>query len=450
MRREGSTRVRAAAALLGGPTLILVAFSALRLLGGPGPNTASAGPVAAGLAITPAFAAPVSAPTRGEALLTAAGQAAQHGDLVGADEQYRLAWREPAIRDRAAAALQELHRTPGFRLPIDESSVRKASRLLGSSFRRSETPHFVILSDCAADWTQGRARVLEQTRDQFFRVAARMSAPVYPHRTKLLCVLFARRDDYAAFARAHDGMEAGWVAGYFATLSNRVVFYNDSTSPGFAAADERLVDADGQVRALRDRASTTEREGRAESAAQLRGHADDLERQVRKERTRLGKAASASSTAKATHEATHLLAFNTGLQRPDREYPFWLSEGLATSFETDHADTAFGPDRASGKPDRRQRFDELRADGKLIPLDSLVAMAEAPSGDAERADAMYAQSFVLFTSLFTRDPRALGGYLNALADEPPSRLNPAHALEVFTSHFGDPAHVEQRLLRRTK
>jgi len=442
MRRERAGYLRAAFALLGCPTLMLTAFSVLRLAGGPRPAAgAPARIMAMGEARPPAARG-------GEALMEAGAQAAARGDLAGADDAYRQAWRDATTRVRAAAALQDLHRTPGFRLPTDEGAVERTARLLGPGFRRSETAHFVVLSDCPEDWTQGRARVLERTRDQFFRVAARMSAPVYPHRAKLLCVLFAQRDDYAAFARAQDGMDAGWIAGYYATLSNRIVFYNDSTSPGFAAAGQKLADADAQVRLLRDRALDAERDGRSSGAAQLRGRAEDLERQVRRERARLGRAASDSSTSKATHEATHLLAFNTGLQLPDREYPFWVSEGLATSFETDRADAAFGPDRGGGRGDRRQRFEELRDDGKLIPLADLVGRCEAPREDAERADAMYAESFVLFSWLFARDPGAVGAFLSELGQGQPARLSPERAVALFAAHFGDPAQVEQRLTRR--
>jgi hypothetical protein len=375
-------------------------------------------------------------------------EAASRGDIAGADDRFRRAWRDAGVREEAAAALHELHKTPGFKLGVDEAIVGRNARLVGSSFRRTETPHFVILSDCAPDWTQARGRVLERTRDQFFRVAARLGAPVYPHRTKLLCILFDSRDDYTAFARAHDGMEAGWVAGYYATLSNRIVFYNDSSSPGFAAADERLEEAQAQVRQLRDRAMDAERESRPDAARQLRTRADDLERQVKKERTRLEKAAGASSTAKATHEAVHLLAFNTGLQQPDRDYPFWVSEGLATTFETESVENAFGPDRPPTQPSRKDRFDDLRTRRKLIPLAELIRMTEAPSGDAERADAMYAQSQTLFATLFAHDPKALGGYLADLAEGP--EADPARRAALFEARFGSPEQVEKRLLRRAR
>jgi hypothetical protein len=274
-----------------------------------------------------------------------------------------------------------------------------------------------------------------------------MEAPVFPHRTKLLCVLFDQRDAYAAFAHAQDGMAADWVAGYYATLSNRIVFYNDSNGPGYAAADDRLDEAAGLVRTLRDQALDAEHAGRASSASQLRLKAEDLDRQVRRERARIGKAAAAGSTTKATHEVTHLLAFNTGLQLPDREYPFWLSEGLATSFESDEVDSAFGPDRPVAHPSRRARFDELREAGSLLPLSELISLREAPADDGDRADVMYAQSFVLFMHLYSKDPAAVGRYFGDLAGEPP--LSGAFG-DLFQARFGDAAQIERRILQRVR
>lgn len=381
-----------------------------------------------------------------ETLLSEGAEAVARGELMLADSRLREAWRNPATRDRAAESLRSLHRSPGFRLSADEPQVRAASDLLGPAFRRSETSHFVVLSDCAPGWTQERARVLERTRDQFYRVAGKMGVPALPHRHKLLCVLFASRDGYRAFARTHDGMEAAWVAGYYTTAGNRIVFYNDSASPAFAEADRKLTDARRQVRTLRDRAIAAEREGHAAEAGSLRDRADELSRFVRAEQDRLHELAGSHSTAKATHEASHLLAFNSGVQAADRDYPFWVSEGLATCFEADDVRAAFGPDRPVAGCSRSTRYAELREMGRLIPLDELLGLAEAPAHDAERADAMYAQSHALFATLFEKNPKSVGRFLLALADEPGA--GPARWRALFSEHFGDPALIERRMLRR--
>lgn len=421
---------------LAGFGVAVAVFSGLKLVAGQPPAEHRGRTVLA-------IAGPV--PVRAETFLSEGSEAAARGELMLADSTLRRAWRDPATRDRAAESLRTLHRSPGFKLTADEGQVGEASRILGTGFRRSETSHFVLLSDCPPAWTQERARILERTRDQFYRVAGKMGIPAMPHRHKLLCVLFAEREAYRSFARAQDGMEAAWVAGYYTTAGNRIVFYNDSSSPAFTEAQAQVADAQTRARVLRDRAIAAERDGHATEAAALRERADELATRILQERARLDALAGSHSTAKATHEASHLLSFNSGLQTADRDYPFWISEGLATCFEADDVRSAFGPDRPAPRCARVERFAELRGDARLIPLRDLIGMAEAPAGDAELADAMYAQSHVLFATLFGKDPKALGRYLLALADEPATGTD--RGLSLFTAHFGDPAEIEKRMLR---
>src|SRR6185369_951492 len=108
-------------------------------------------------------------------------------------------WADPDSRRQAAAALSQLHRSPGFSLEVDEAAVTLTRRALGGGFRRFDTPHFVVLSDCSSDWTQSRGDLLERARSQFFRVAERMGVPATPHRVRLLCVLFNDHGRYQAF-----------------------------------------------------------------------------------------------------------------------------------------------------------------------------------------------------------------------------------------------------------
>src|SRR5215831_12961243 len=98
---RGERTFRAGAALLACPAFMLAAFSVLRVIAAPGRAAAAAQPPAI-LAI-----AEESRPSRGagEALVEAA-RAAEAGDLARADAECRLAWRDPAMRARAATALQ--------------------------------------------------------------------------------------------------------------------------------------------------------------------------------------------------------------------------------------------------------------------------------------------------------------------------------------------------------
>lgn len=386
---------------------------------------------------------------RGLSNLLAGDRASNHGDYRTADSLYREAWKDTFTRRQAAQALHRLHDRAGSLLRADEDSVNRTWRALGPHFVRTETEHFVILSDCDPDWVRVRADLLERTREQVFRVAADLDLPVFPHEHKLLCVLINDHGEYRAFARAHDGLEARWIAGYYATLSNRVVFYNDETSPAYQRVRNRLTNYEQQLRDARDRANQAEREQQTDLAMRLHGTAADLDERIRRERERLDQRATAYSLTKTAHEAVHLLSFNIGLQLADRDYPFWFSEGLATSFETDNPGERFGPDVISS-PKRDDRFHELRADGRMLSLHRLAGLGEVPNSDAELADAMYSQSHVLFTHLYRTAPDALGRYIRTLADEPPGRLPPERHVQLFREHFGEPSAVARRMVRESR
>lgn len=440
-RKNGSVRLRSVAAVLA-LTAGLAAFE----LQGPRRAAGADEPSGKLLATSTRPAQTADGPDQ----IEAGRRAAARGDREAASAAYRRAWRDPAARYDAAEALSELARTPGSVLRADEIAVARVQRLVGPEFTRSETPHFVIISDCSREWTDSRAAMLERARSQFYRVADRLCVPVYPHEHKLLCVLFNDHASYQNFARMHDGLEARWVAGYYATLTNRIVFYNDATSPVYQAARGRLKTYEQQMLETRDRAQRAASSKHEDLAKRLHASADDLDRQIKRERDKLGERAAASAAAKTVHEAVHLLAFNSGLQLPDRDYPFWLSEGLASSFETDRPDDTFGPDRPWVTGTRLDRFDELRRHGRLVPLQNLIRVGEVPQWDGETADAMYSQGYALFTYLYRRDPKAMGRYIQALSDEPAGRISADRQVQLFTDAFGDISVIERRLLRELR
>jgi hypothetical protein len=398
------------------------------------------------VAVTPGVAA--STVHNGPDELVRGHQSMADGSLAVAEDHYRNAWQDPSVRPEAAEALQRLYAKPGYALKADETAVRRNFRALNNisrAFRRFDTEHFVLISDSGEEWTLERGKLLERAREQYFRVAQKMKLPVFPHRYKLVCILFDDHADYQAFAKAEDGLEARWVAGYYATGSNRVVFYNDATSPAYSAVHRRISAYEQELQEKRELASEAARRNQKNKQRQLLSSAEELQTRIQQERERIGKRAAAYSTAKTVHEAVHLLAFNTGMQLGDRDYPFWLSEGLATSFETDNATLSFGPDRALSAGTRKQRYEDLRRTDRLQPLRELVGMTEAPVNDAQAAEGMYSQSYALFHHLFKTDPEAIGRYMNALMQEPAGRISNDRHVELFESYFGAPESVQSRM-----
>lgn len=386
------------------------------------------------------------ASTSSASLLSAAESAAK-SDFPRADQLYRQAWNNPKDRHQAALSLWNLYRAPGVKLQVDVNAISTAISQLGPGFFRHDTSHFVILSNCDRGFIQSRAELLERTRSQFYRVADRLGLDTLPHKTKLICILINDRDAYLAFARARDNLQSAWIAGYYSTKSNRIVFYNDTSNPDLAAAKENLSKARAQVSDARTRAVQAQQDGNPGLAQRLTAAADDLESRIKVQDARIAATAADTSTAKTIHEAIHLLAFNTGAQRASRDYPFWLSEGLATAFETDDPRSAFGPDRSASRQ-RLDRFRELQAQGKMRPLSELVSMTDADGCDANAAESIYCQSTALFTYLYKTNPQALGRYMRALTDSTPGRLGASQQLSLFVSSFGDTGNLEARIESR--
>lgn len=413
--------------------MIAGAWLVSTILGMGGPKPAQATELAARQSIPPSQA------------FDQADVARKRGDLAQADRLYRLAWVSPGIRARSAAELRTLERA-GYDRPADEKQVADTAALLGPRFHRYRTDHFILLSDAAQSQTRAKLGALERAHHQFFRTMGRLGFDAVPARTKLLCVLFADHAMYRAFAKKQDNVDAAWVAGYYAGRSNRAVFYEDDTGPSFAAANAELDSYESRLKDLRSQATTARRARRNDDAKLISAQAEQLRRQIRSERSRIGADAKQSSISKTIHEAVHLLAFNTGVQSRSREYPFWLTEGLATSFETDRPNAAFGPDRPS-----TLRLDVLRESvsaGRTIPLRELVALTAPPNDDPSTTGALYAQTWSLFTYLYRTDRRSLAEFFNDALVEPTGASTPERRLEMFEYRFGDVDRLEHRWLRQ--
>lgn len=367
--------------------------------------------------------------SNGDALFLLAAHAEQAGDFAQADRAYRAAWKDPAHRERATAALWRLHELARGKLPVvDESAAAQTLSELGGRATRHETRHFIILSETDAAWTAERAAMLERTRHQYYRAMRRMGVSAPPPEHKLLCVLLHDANRFAEFAREHDGVRASWIAAYYSVRSNRVVMFNDTVG------DAPSAHATHRARTESARAAPPP------ACIHVVGHARhpaDLDH------ARYAEHVARYATAKTVHEAVHLLAFNTGLQSRSVEYPFWLTEGLAMSFETDDTSVSFGPDFAWAP--RRERADALRRAGAVMPLRDLVALSDVPHDDPKAVEYVYLQSYDLFTHLYRHRRQNLAAYIQACTESPALTRTAAGRIALFERHFGDIEAIERRL-----
>lgn len=113
-------------------------------------------------------------------------------------------------------------------------------------------------------------------------------------------------------------------------------------------------------------------------------------------------------------------------------YPFWISEGLATSFEFD--EPADAPPGASSLV-RLQTVAEARCLGRLVPLRRFLLEAQGPL-EAEASRLYYAQAWALFRYALDERPDELSGYLRTMAGSRLGRRSPDKLMAEFVAAFG--------------
>ena len=360
-----------------------------------------------------------------------------------ANTVYRLVLDRDPLNARAYEGL--LRAAEQLSLPRESTAWEDARAQLPPRFIEYETRRFIVFSDADPTWTRRQSARLERTFHQFQRFAHRLELRPLPLRHKLVCVLFRRREDYRRFAAAHDDVATSWVAGYYAPAHDRVVFYHSQANPSVVQAHEKLDEMRAELEVLEHEARRAQRQGRREWAETLRQHEQKYRAHVENESRRVETFVAQLGVATTVHETIHQLAFHTNVQSPRQQYPLWISEGLATSFETDATGGAFGPDHEY--PPRREMFQEALRHGEFIDLAELVTWAGIPGQDDALVHVAYHECYALVTWMSRFRKRELRAFLELMLAEPIARPTPAAYRRHFEEAFGDVEALEAAWLR---
>jgi hypothetical protein len=233
----------------------------------------------------------------------------------------------------------------------------------------------------------------------------------------LTWVVFDRERQYRDFARLADGMDNRSLESYYSARSNQVVLVQVG---GGSGGLDRHGDYYNTGNLNRIGVSGMDRQPRSRASAGQGGGMLDVRR--------------------ATHEAAHQLAFNSGLQKRGVMYPLWLAEGLATNLESDFAD---GVGVARNNPPRALQLRRANDNDRLMPLKSFVNMVEIPAGGPEIANDMYAQAWGMFNFLFKTRRVELKRYLDRLAQVEPGPRDSDTMYAEFTAAFGPVSALER-------
>lgn len=298
-------------------------------------------------------------------------------------------------------------------VPVTEAAeCRDLVEQFGPRFFMHPTRHFALIYATDHAWALAMGRVLEETHEEFYRTFREAGFDPKPIEGRLTWVCFVSYGDFDDYARRADRMDMSWSDGYYSARTNRVALVR----PGKGSTlREGGVEASLALKASRgnsDLYPVTESEGGEQVAAE-----DSI----------------AVDESRATHELSHQLAFNSGIQKRGVMYPMWVSEGLATSFERE---ATGGTGLREDNPVRRRCLIEAYRGGRLMPLEDFLTLTRLPASDPSATREIYAQAWSVFRFLFSDRREELRRYLAALSKLEPGRRDRATIRREIVAAFG--------------
>ena len=341
------------------------------------------------------------------------------------------------------AATTEIHeQSPKLtknQTPITESNVLKETATLLPRLAKSETKHYVILSDTSPEDVTMVGTLLEVAFQKYLDVCDALGWQPRPLRHKLVAVVFREQTDYMDFAIKNDKVTNKWAVGYYSPFFDRLVFYKSETGADVQKAVQQL---NAQDRKVQQAEQIQQAAGRALRPNSQLTHAKN---QLAAEHDRINDLAAGSFVSTAVHEAAHQLFFHTDIQRSGSSYPLWLAEGLATNFETERTDIQFGYQVDNWR--RRDAFKLAWEKDGLVPLEIMLTQERFSDGtnSAEAIADFYAQSYVFTNWLMRERPTELRLYLESLLDG--SFAIADQRKKKFEAIFGPIARLERSWAR---
>jgi hypothetical protein len=266
-------------------------------------------------------------------------------------------------------------------------------------FRVHTTQHYLICYNTSPAYARWVGGLFEGLYKAFYNYWTRRGAVLHDPPFPLVAVVFDAQAAFQKHARSELGEAAQSIIGYYNLHTNRMTMY-DLTGVEAAGGNERTASARIQ----------------------------QILSQPGAERT----------VATIVHEATHQLAFNSGLQVRFADVPLWVSEGIAIYFETPNLESTKGW-RNVGAVNRFnlvnfRKYLPRRPPGSLPQL----LLDDKRFRDSAAAPDAYAEAWALTYFLLQTRGEAYVRYLKTLAEQKPLvDVSPQQRLADFKRFFGD-------------
>lgn len=273
---------------------------------------------------------------------------------------------------------------PEFQRLSSGELKQQLKKELGPSFEFFTTSHYLI---CAP---QGKAKnygaVFEDLYDSFSHYFALRGNPLKAPEFLMVAIVFPDRDQFYAYCKK-DHVRAGkGLLGYYHPHTNRTVLFDQQTSTTSLKDDQRP--AENQL-----------------TYSRVSADGKDLTEALRDT---------------MIHEATHQVAFNTGLHSRVGDNPRWVVEGLATTFESDELRSHTGGRNQSVSRINRSRLlwfmhytQQRRKDDSLRTFIRQDDLFRTSTLDA------YAEAWALTFYLVETQPARYARYLKTISARDP-------------------------------
>lgn len=291
--------------------------------------------------------------------------------------------------------------------PLDSAEFAQSlTAQLGSGFRCTTTEHYVICTDSSSTYARWLGKLFERLQSSFVNHWRQRDLKLHSPEIPLPVVLFANRQDFMRFARQDAGEGAIESLGYYSIETNQIVMF-DLT--------------------------------RTQSGRPVRSEAELIRRLN----------ANRSQVATVVHEATHQIAFNTGMNTRLADNPLWLTEGQAMYFESPDLQSRNGW-RTIGRPNpfRMPVLKQRHArDLAAVELEPLVT-SDRPFLTPTTIETSYAQAWALNYFLIKTHSEQYVEFLRRLQQRrlliP---LDPQQRLAEFIEVFGPLDEIQDELDR---
>lgn len=294
--------------------------------------------------------------------------------------------------------------------PLSAAELGKqVAHEFGRGFVSYSTERYALCTNASepyAHWCLGLfERLATAFRAYWAKLGFKTVDPTFP----LVAIVFQKQTQFAEFATADAGADVAEVPGYFSIPTNRIVL-RDLTQ----TANGQSARTAGEI------------EQRLESALY--------------------------NVATMVHEATHQIAFNCGLHTRLADNPLWMTEGMATYFETPDIRSKSGW-KTAGQINRARlrRFKEFLTARRATDSIETLIRNDARLTSPDTAEDAYAESWALTYFLVRKQPANYVKYLTHIsAKEPLDFPTPDQRVAEFQDVFGNLKRLDTEFVKYLK